>query len=126
MAKTRAQRNAELFEGQNFDILRKVEAPEGETLTPSIGRPIRTGYLVRNTVTGDELLVSKTTLKVMAEDFYAVTLPGNMKPHIKNRAADGAADRGTTPTDEQPTGTVYGDDQLNNEQSPSGDQYNEF
>lgn len=119
MAKSRAERNAELFEGQNFDILRKVTAPEGETLTPAIGRPIRTGYVVRNTVNGQELIVSKNTLKTMANDFFAVTLPANMHPHAKtvenNRSADGAADRGTEPTDERPTGTVYGENDYNND-----------
>lgn len=111
--KSRAERNKNLFANQNFDIVRRVQAPEGDTITPSIGRGIRSGYVVRNTLTGEELIVSKATLKTMANEFQAVTLPGSMKP--RNRKASGPIDQGSVPTDETPVGTVYGDDQVNHD-----------
>lgn len=70
---TRHARELALFSGKRFEVVREVKGDE-PFKTP-LGYSAKNGYEVRDVVSGDTFKVGKTTLKVMAEKYNAVTLP---------------------------------------------------
>lgn len=70
---TRHARELALFSGRQFEVVREVKGDE-PFKTP-LGYSAKNGYEVRDTKSGETFKVGKTTLKVMAEKYNAVTLP---------------------------------------------------
>lgn len=73
---TRHARELALFAGQRFEVIREVK---GESFKTPLGYSAKNGYEVRNVESGDTFKVGKTTLKVMAAEYDAVTLPAPKK-----------------------------------------------
>lgn len=73
---TRRARELALFAGQRFEVVREVK---GESFKTPLGYSAKNGYEVRNVESGDTFKVGKTTLKVMAAEYDAVTLPAPKK-----------------------------------------------
>ena len=73
---TRRARELALFANKRFEVVREVK---GESFKTPLGYSAKNGYEVRNVETGETFKVGKTTLKVMAEEYEAVTLPAPKK-----------------------------------------------
>lgn len=73
---TRRARELALFANKRFEVVREIK---GESFKTPLGYSAKNGYEVRNVESGDTFKVGKTTLKVMAEEYSAVTLPAPKK-----------------------------------------------
>lgn len=73
---TRRAREAALFAGRKFVVVREIKDTSFKT---PLGYSAKNGYEVRNVETGETFMVGKTTLKVMAQEYDAVTLPAPKK-----------------------------------------------
>lgn len=84
---TRHARELALFAGKRFEVVREVKGDE-PFKTP-LGYSAKNGYEVRNVESGETFKVGKTTLKVMAEKYDAVTLPPPKKRGRPKKAQGG-------------------------------------
>jgi len=73
---TRRARELALFSGQQFEVVREVK---GEPFKTPLGYSGKNGYEVRNIESGETFKVGKDTLKRMASEYEAVTLPAPKK-----------------------------------------------
>lgn len=100
---TRHVRELALFSGKRFEVVREVKNEEFET---PLGYKGKNGYEVRNVDTAETFKVGKATLKRMANEYDAVTLPAPKKrgrPKKVQFAAGGVIQGpGTTGSDEIP------------------------
>lgn len=83
---TRRARELALFANKRFEVVREVS---GESFKTPLGYSAKNGYEVRNVETSETFKVGKTTLKVMAEEYDAVTLPAPKKRGRPKKAQGG-------------------------------------
>lgn len=63
------------FAGKTFEIIEEVHLPHGQVFQTQFGTKGRHGYILRDTETGERIVVGSRLLRRIAERYQAVTLP---------------------------------------------------
>lgn len=65
----------EYYKDKQFDLVRRVELPEGQVFRTKMGNRCRCGYVIRDRATGEEQGVGEMMLRIIHERYGNVPLP---------------------------------------------------
>lgn len=69
------------FAGRTFEIVEEVHLPHGQVFQTRFGNKGRHGFILRDTDTGERVVVGARMLRLIAERYQAVALPtGRRRP----------------------------------------------
>lgn len=63
------------FAGKTFEIVQEVHLPHGQVFQTQFGNKGRHGYILRDTATGDRIVVGTRLLRHIANRYQGVELP---------------------------------------------------
>ena len=75
MRATRKVRLDTLFHGRTFVIVREVHLPAGQVYQTVLGNFGRHGFVIADTVTGEQLVVGLNILQLIHNHYHGVELP---------------------------------------------------
>lgn len=72
-----------LFRGRVYDIVRKIDLPDGQVFISVLGNTAQRGYVLRERITQQEVAVGHKLLRHIHDKYLAVSLP--YKPRRSRR-----------------------------------------
>lgn len=85
---TIARKLDDLFTGRTFDIVREIHLDPPQVFRTVTGARARHGYILKDRVTGEQIAVGATMLKIINRRYLGVSLPAD-KRRKHNRPVPG-------------------------------------
>lgn len=76
---TQQRKLDDAFTGRTFEIVKEIHLPYGQVFVTAFGNKARHGFILRDTETGERIVVGRRLLRHIADRYQGLTLPAGRR-----------------------------------------------